>query len=211
MRHDLALRTDVFTILNMRTIFVSAISLALVASAGALDFKSTMLTATDVRTQTKVFLPGGKVKAIMFVGFLSGCPLFAKYQSTLKKLKHQFGEQLLIVNYDPDQNKEMSLGDKIESLKKLDNDFPLVADPNGELNGTLGVTIASETAIVRVSDYKLIYRGAIDDRLTLDFERPKSRNDYARLAIDLAIGGKDRKIEFTTASGCALNTKSSRQ
>lgn len=163
----------------------------------------------DARNGQKILETGEPVKAILFVGFLEGCPLFAKYQATLKDLKRQFGAQLLVVNFDPAAGASQSLRSSLSALKKLGNDFPVVLDQNGGLNAKLGITLASEVAVVRASDFELVYRGAIDDRVTLDFERPEARHNYVRDAVEQILAGKKGRVAFISANGCALNLRPS--
>lgn len=185
------------------------ISFSLSAAASLPDFKTRMVNAVDVRSGKKIMAKGSSVKAILFMGFLDGCPLFAKYQNTLKQLKQEFGDRLLVVNFDPDVGARQNLKKSLRALNKLGNNFPLVLDPEGLLNAKLGILTASEVALVSVADSELIYRGSIDDRLTLDFERPEAKLNYAHRAIERVLSGVSGPMAFTTASGCALNLKPS--
>lgn len=192
----------------MRSVLGLALFFAFSAAAAIPDYKAGFRETADARSGKKIFADDKAAKAILFVGYLSGCPLLAKYQVTLKELKSQFGDKLLIVNFDPAQGARQNLRDTVDSLKKLDNSFPLVLDPDGKLNAKLGIATASEVALVTAADFELVYRGAIDDRLTLDFERPKALRHYARDAIQSTLSGKTGRLAFTSAHGCTLNLKS---
>lgn len=194
----------------MRALPILAIFLALNSRAAAPGLKENLSAVVDARTGAKIFSSAPAPQAILFVGYLNGCPLFAKYQNTLKKLNTEFGDKLLIVNFDPDQSRG-KLKERIRALDKLENKFPLVLDPEGRLNEALGISVASEAAILDTKDYKLIYRGAIDDSRTIDFERPKAEHEYAREAVASVISGKHEPLKFTTASGCALNIKAAKK
>lgn len=191
----------------MRAFPILAILLAATCWATAPDLNDTLTSTTDARTGSKIYSAKNSLQAILFVGYLNGCPLFAKYQDTLRKLKAEFGDKLLIVNFDPDQSSG-KLKERIRALDKLGNKFPLVLDPDGRLNSLLGISVASEAAIVDTKELKLIYRGAIDDSRTIDFDRPKAEHEFARDAVKSVISGNHSPLPFTTASGCALNTKS---
>lgn len=191
----------------MRTLSTIAILFSL-CGASAEGLKEKLALAVNARDGQKIMSSAAFPQVILFIGYLNGCPLFAKYQNTLKELKKEFGEKLLIVNFDPDQSRSKTK-ERIKALDKLGNKFPLLLDPAGEINQTLGISLASEAAVVLAADGRLIYRGAIDDSRTLDFERPKAEHQYAREAIQAVLKGNLNIRPFTTASGCTLNTKSS--
>lgn len=190
-------------------VLIAALLIFVNAQAAISDEKSTLRDAKDSRNGKLIFGKNSHAKAILFVGFLNGCPVLAKYQPTLRELKRKFGDDLLIVNFDPDRSGKQNLAKSLRALEEYGNSFPLVLDPEGRLNALLGITVASEAAVVRTTDnFELIYRGAIDDRVTIDFDRPEAHQKFALAAINLAMAGKSGRLDFTTANGCSLNLKS---
>jgi thiol-disulfide isomerase/thioredoxin len=166
-------------------------------------FQLDTLSLIDKKTQKEINF--SNYKGIVFIGFLNGCPILAKYQPILHSLYKQYKDEILFINYMPYDIDVDETSESLKYLAKYENEFPFVTSIHKDLNHLLKITIASQIAIYSKKSNTIVYRGSIDDRANYDQFKDIPRFEYAKDVL-LKIS-KEQKIVFkeTTSYGCYFN------
>lgn len=141
-------------------------------------------------------------KAIVLVFLGSDCPVSNLYAPGLIELEKRFrGKKVQFLGIYAND------GDDLERIAghALDRDFPfpVLRDSGQRLADLVGVTRVPTVAILD-GDFKLRYRGRIDDQYGASARRPKAgRADLAEALAEVLAGGKVALAE-TEADGCLL-------
>lgn len=183
--------------------FVLPFFLSTSAPAASSGFEIYLKQLKDDVTGQKIFQEKQGMRALIFIGYLDGCPILRKYQPTLGELKKKFGKNVAWAYYDPSSPGIPTVKPKGPVL------FPVVHDDSDILKNHLNIRVASEVSVVDLQSYEVIYRGAIDDRMTLDFVRPIPTKKYLYDLLTRVTSGKEIKPTTTKAFGCALNSTES--
>jgi hypothetical protein len=142
-------------------------------------------------------------KAIVVVFLGSDCPISNLYVPRLKELEKKYrdrGVQFLAVypNHDEDLDQV--------AMHSYDRDipFPVLKDCSQRLAEAVGATRVPSAAVLD-GEFKLRYRGRIDDRYGASARREKaSRADLAE-AIDEVLAGKNVSMAEIEADGCLID------
>ncbi len=129
------------------------------------------------------------------------CPVSRKYSSYLKKLQSSNLNVifLLIGNL---ASKETVQKDKIRH--KLDGHY--IFDVDGRLSQWLSVRTNSEVYLFD-QESRLRYRGAIDDRFGIGFNRSIAKQHFLDNALDSVYAGLKVEVPTTSAPGCIVDTQ----
>lgn len=144
---------------------------------------------------------GDRHLVLAFLG--TDCPLSSVYVPTLNKLSdtyHKKGIQFLAIY--PNDNEDFDA----VAAHSYDRDipFPVLKDLNQQLAHTVGVTRVPSVVILD-TEFKLRYRGRIDDRYGVGFRRPKATRSDLEEAIKEIVASKKVSIAETEADGCLLD------
>lgn len=133
----------------------------------------------------------------------NGCPLVQKRIPELNRLRDHYGEQgitfvMLNANLQDDREEIQ------EEAKSFAIDFPIMLDESQMVARALGVKGTAEALVIDAKTQAIHYRGAIDDRLSVQKEKPEAKNHYLRDALDALLAGKAAKTAQTEAPGCKI-------
>ncbi|MFZ3229632.1 MAG: redoxin family protein [Pseudobdellovibrio sp.] len=159
----------------------------------------------DSRQNTKITLDKDKTKVIVFFNFLKGCPIVKKYLPEMRRIKKKYESKALIIIIDSSANAELESKETLKYLVSMDNNFPVVIDYQSELALQLKLTTASEVAVIDTRDFSIKYKGSVDDRVTLNFDRAEAQHRYLEDKINNILDGKDSQYTETEAQGCRIN------
>ena len=102
-------------------------------------------------------------------------------------------------------------GEDLATIKKESEDYqvkiPILKDPKQDLLKELGLKILSGVALVDLKENRILYIGAVDDRVNLDVAKPVAKNKYLEDALISVLNGKPIKIAKTTIYGCSISFK----
>ena len=150
----------------------------------------------------ELYRAGGKVVVLFFTG--TGCPIARKSAATLKELRQRFGSRgvaFWVVNtYAGD-----TPGDGRKEASELGLwGFPYLRDPNQGVALALGVERTAEVVAIETQDWRIVYRGAIDDRFAEGAERPTPQRRFLEEALTEHLAGRPVATARTPARGCRL-------
>lgn len=130
------------------------------------------------------------------------CPIARLYAPRLARLHAEYrGEGIRFLGIDPayqDEPEEIR-----ERAAKVGITFPILCDPLQVVTSTLGVTRTTEVFLLD-REYRVLYRGALDDQYSYGAARPSPQNEYLVEAIEALIAREDVEHPVTEAPGCLI-------
>jgi hypothetical protein len=143
-------------------------------------------------------------KVIVFIAYLKGCPILQKYGPILSRIGNRFHGTAEFVNIDsrPDDPKAVHA-----DLVRFNNHFPILIDANQDLTRALGLTTASEVAVVEPKTWRVIYRGAIDNAITFDYQLEHPSKSFLEDVLQDQMDGKSLAFSTHLSYGCSLNIR----
>lgn len=146
-------------------------------------------------------MPGVKGLVIFIQG--NGCPLVQKRIPELNRLSATFqpkGILFCMLNANlQDEREEIR-----EEAKTFEIAMPVLKDEAQIVAQALGVERTAEAYLISAKGKKIVYRGAIDDRLSYQSEKPKAEKHYLKNAIGNLLSGGEIEPAVTNAPGCKV-------
>lgn len=157
----------------------------------------------DIRGVQRELSELGPHRAFVLTFVTSDCPIVKKTFPKLSELHGQFSTQdvaFVCVN--------VGLNDTIRDMASQAIEFQapwaFIKDYDAQVAGKLGITRTPEVAVLD-SEYRLIYRGRLDDQIRLGGVKPNASRYDLRLALEEHLAGKPVSVPETLADGCAIN------
>jgi thiol-disulfide isomerase/thioredoxin len=141
-------------------------------------------------------------RAFVLVFTNTTCPLVQRYLPRLKQLDEEFhdqGVQFVAIDVGP----EDSLLEIATQAVVHDMPFPFVKDIDGSCVAACGVDRTAAVVLVD-ADYKLRYRGRIDNSYRLGGTAPGATRSELRDAIRSLLAGKEIAVTETPVDGCLI-------
>ncbi len=145
-----------------------------------------------------------KTKGIVIFSHGIGCPLVRKRYEDLSKLQDQFGKKGIrfwMLNAN-DQDLRSDLKDEAADYKV---NLPILDDTTQEVARSLKIDRTGEAILIETTDWKVLYRGAMDDRLSYEKEKPSASKTYLKNAIEDLLANRPVKVSQTDAPGCLIH------
>jgi hypothetical protein len=130
------------------------------------------------------------------------CPLGKKLSPELKELESSQADRFAVVlaNFRFNESSERILKEnRAQGLKSF-----TFLDKRQTLARRLGVYTTTEVFLFD-RDLKLVYRGAVNDRLSITSQRAEAKNEFLRKALAELVAGKQVSVPVTSAPGCLLD------
>jgi thiol-disulfide isomerase/thioredoxin len=157
----------------------------------------------DIRGVRRELSELGPHRAFVLTFVTSDCPIVKKTFPKLSELHSQFSKQdvaFVCVN--------VGLNDTIRDMASQAIEFQapwaFIKDYDAQVAGMLGITRTPEVAVLD-SEYRLIYRGRVDDQIRLGGVKPIASRSDLRLALEEHLAGKPVSVPETLADGCAIS------
>jgi peroxiredoxin len=143
-------------------------------------------------------------KAIVLFFAGNGCPIVRKSIATLKEIRDAYREQgveFLMINGNPGDD----LASVVEEASEFSIDFPILMDEAQTVTDAFQVDRTATTFVITPGDWKIVYRGAIDDRLGYGVEKPEPAHHWLTDALDAVLTDQPVETPFTEAKGCLID------
>lgn len=145
----------------------------------------------------------GRAVVLFFTG--TGCPIVRKNAAKFLELRDRFqsaGVTFWMVNAYAGDTKEDIRKERFElGLRTM----TYLIDAKQSLSLALGVERTAEVVAIDTKDWKIFYRGAIDDQLTEGAEKPAAKERYLDDALTAFLAGKEIKTAKTSPHGCRIS------
>ncbi len=145
--------------------------------------------------------PAGAATVLVFAS--TECPLANLYLPALGSLEEEYrpkGVRFLLVNADPGDSFLRVAGHAWDR----EIGFPVLKDFEQELARALGAERTPE-AFVLDRDWRLRYRGRIDDRYTVTHRRAAPSSEELRAALEALLSDSPVPVPRTAATGCLID------
>jgi peroxiredoxin len=143
-------------------------------------------------------------KAIVLYSTATGCPIARQSVPALKALHAEFEPQgvvFLLVNastYDDRSSVEAEAAE-------FGLDLPVLMDETQHVLAGLGVERTCEAIVIDPATYRIVYRGAIDDRIDYTAQRPEGGTDFLRDALAAFLAGQPVETTYAAPKGCLVD------
>ena len=141
-------------------------------------------------------------RAFVLVFTNTTCPIVLRYLPRLKQLSDEFrdqGVQFVAIDVGPGD----SILDIATQALEHDMPFPFVNDIDGSCVAACGVDYTAAAVLVD-ADYKIRYRGRIDNSFRFGGTAPGAVRSELRDAIRALLAGKEIAVTETPVDGCAI-------
>jgi len=146
--------------------------------------------------------PGTKAIVLFVQG--NGCPLVRKRVPQLKRLREAYASKgVLFWMINP--NAQDSRSEVVKEASEFDIDLPILLDPTQLVSQGLKITRTAEAIVIEPNSWRIAYRGAIDDQLNYESQKPEAQHEYPKEALESFLAGKAVKTEITAAPGCVVS------
>ena len=146
----------------------------------------------------------GDAKALVLYSHGVGCPIVRQSVPELTRLHKEFGEKgvaFLMIN----ANDQDLRSDLREEADEFNIEMPILKDTSQQILQGLAVERTAEAIVVDPQDdYKIIYRGAVDDRFNYGSQKKEAKNRYLHDALVAHLDDSEITTPFTKAKGCLI-------
>ena len=144
-----------------------------------------------------------KTRAVVLFVQGNGCPLVRKQVPQLKRLRDAYstnGVLFWMINPNRQDHRE----EVAKEAAEFGIDLPILMDETQMVAKSLKVTRTAEAIVIEPNSWRIRYRGAIDDRLSYETEKPQAKHEYLKEALDALLANRAIKTEVTSAPGCIV-------
>lgn len=135
----------------------------------------------------------------------NGCPIVRQSMPALRRLQEDYasrGVVFLMLNANTQDTRE----DVREEAADFEIPFPVLLDPSQRVTLALGVKRTAEVLVVQPKDnWRIAYRGALDDRFDYGAQRDAATREYAREALEALLAGNPVETAKVETKGCLIN------
>ena len=139
---------------------------------------------------------------VLFVGG-NGCPIVRQSIGTLNELEKEFssqGVEFWILNSNPQDDRASVQKEATE----FSIDFPILLDRGQWVSKSLNIHRTAEAIAINTKNWKVVYRGQIDDRLGYGTQKPKAEKTPLADALREYLADKPVSNPETEVRGCAI-------
>jgi mono/diheme cytochrome c family protein/peroxiredoxin len=140
--------------------------------------------------------------AIMIQG--NGCPIVRNVWTDYSAVRDEFERQGI-----PFFMLNANLQDKRSTIKaeadKFSYDMPILEDTTQLVAEALGVTRTAEVLVINPSDWSILYRGPINNRVGYGQQRKEASEHFLKGALNAALNGDTVETQVRSAKGCIVN------
>ena len=134
----------------------------------------------------------------------TGCPIVRQSISTIKALRERFADRKVVFwLFNPNSQDDQS--SIAEEAREFGIDLPILMDNTQMVARSLKVTRTAEAIAINTKDWKIFYRGAMDDRLGYGTQKAKPPKTFLADALENFLAGKKVSPNRTPVKGCAIS------
>lgn len=176
--------------------------LPIMASAGAEPIENFQLL--DQHGSTHVLQWHADTKAVVILIQGNGCPIVRNAWPTYRQIREDYQHEdivFLMLNSNI-QDDRSAIWRESDTFKM---DISILKDEDQSVGESLGVIRTAEAFVIDPKTWEVVYRGAIDDRLTYEYQRAEASEHYLRDALDAVLAGEPIAVPQREALGCLVN------
>jgi len=142
--------------------------------------------------------------AIVLIVHGNGCQIVRSALADYRALRDDYAEhgvKVLMIN--------SNLQDDRESIAKEAQewgvDFPILDDPTQAIGRSLALTRTAEVLVINPKTWKIVYRGALNNRVDYERQKAMASERYVRDTLDAMIAGEVPAFSSVDSPGCLIN------
>lgn len=142
------------------------------------------------------------LKGVVLISHGCECPMMRKQLPYIESLRNKYEAQGIGFFYI---NPQDSAKDIQTEVAKYGVTIPVLYDTSQMISRNLEISRTLEAIFIDTKSWRVIYRGAINDELSFDGDRPQATSQFLATAVDEFLRGRDPRIKRTELSGgCAI-------
>jgi hypothetical protein len=146
-------------------------------------------------------------KAVVLYFTMNGCPIARQSYAKLRALRKQFGDDVVVWIINADDSETAASVEK-EARDHGAGSTPALRDDAQGVTRMFGVKRTCEAIAISTKDFKIFYRGAVDDQLTEGGRKPEAATNYLQQAVQEFLAGKPITAPTSLVRGCLINIDS---
>lgn len=141
---------------------------------------------------------------LLFVGG-NGCPIVRQSLAKMRSIRGKFADKGVVVwmiNANPQDDRE-SIAEEAQTFGF--GSMPVLKDEHQMVARSLGLTRTAEVIAISTKDWRILYRGAIDDQLTEGAKKPNAKQKYLETALTEFFADQPVTLAKTSVKGCLIS------
>jgi peroxiredoxin len=150
----------------------------------------------------------GRAVVVFFTG--NGCPVARQSIWKLRSLQQRYlerGVAFWMINANP-QDDRASIVEEATAFRS--EPLPILKDDTQGVARLLGVKRTGETIAISTKDWRIFYRGAIDDQLSEGAIRPQPKEKFLEAALEEFLADKPITKAQSVGRGCLIHFEGAR-
>jgi hypothetical protein len=187
----------------MRLAFLTFLSIFSIVNGSAMANRIDNFRLLDQDHSSHELYYHKDAKAVVLLVTMNGCPIVRNLLPDLRNIRSQFGDnvEFMLIN--------SSLQDTYKSIRQevteFGIDFPILVDDTQLIGEALKLDRSGEVLVIETSDWKLAYRGPINDRVGYETQRNEAKAHYLADALAAVIAEQPVVVPKREAFGCIIN------
>lgn len=143
-------------------------------------------------------------KAVVLIAHGNGCPIIRQAVSELNALQEKYsprGVVFLMIN----ANSQDDRASIVREAQDYGIEMAILEDSSQLVSGSLGLTRTAEVAVIDPKDWRMLYRGPVDDRLNYETQKKKADAHYLADVLDQMLDGKTVAPFSVPPKGCLIS------
>lgn len=169
------------------------------AAEKAVNFR---LTDHEGRSH-ELFEYADKAKAVVLLWTGNGCPIAQKSVPIIKSLRDAYapkGVVFLMINGDAYDTRESI----VKEATDFAIDLPILIDNTQVVTRRYGVERTCEAIVIEPKTWRIVYRGAVDDRFDYLGQRPQPTKTWVKDTLEAILSGGEPPKERGETKGCLI-------
>jgi peroxiredoxin len=150
-------------------------------------------------------------RAVVLYFTMNGCPIARQSYAKLRALRKQFGDEgvaIWIINSDD----SVSAAEVEKEARTYGaGSTPALLDDAQGVTRMLGVKRTCEAIAISTKDFKVFYRGAVDDQLTEGARKPAASTNYLQRALQQFLASQPITEPTSVVRGCLIQFASEKE
>lgn len=144
-------------------------------------------------------------KAVVLIWQGVGCPIVQQMTPAIKEAAAKYGPrgvEFMMINSNIQDSPAMMK----QEMENFDIKMPALKDADQKVGLDVGVQRTAEVVVLDPrKNWKILYHGPLDDRLTYGRARAKADNNWTTDVLDATLAGKEVPVVTRPTDGCIVN------
>ncbi|MDP6971991.1 MAG: redoxin family protein, partial [Pseudomonadales bacterium] len=184
---------------SMASLLVSSGALALVPGERVDNFR-----LLDHEGESHELYYHSDASAVVFMVHGNGCPIVRNALPRYRELRDAYankGVVFRLLNANLQDNRTSIAAE----AAKFGIDIPILMDDTQLIGEALGLVRTAEVFVIDPKTWKVVYRGAMDDRLGYETQKVEANHHFLADTLDAMLDDETIVVASTDALGCLIN------